>query len=145
MSTIFDQYTEQRRKLAEAYIQPTRITFSSVGRDKMLRELASDTLHVLARQGVNEANTYQGLPYLVDHAQQEDIKLHNAMADYKPRGVVSFRVDHLDPHQTTMEVAGQALTKPQLCDIINAWCEANPKEKLAAALDEDVRRYGSFE
>jgi hypothetical protein len=144
MSKIFDQYAEQRAELVEAYIRPTRITFSTAGYRKMMGEHESGVHHVFSSKQ-HRPHTYCGLPYLVDRAQQEDIKLHNAMTDAPQPSAVLFRVDHLDPHQTAMQVAGQGLSKAQLCNLISAWTGANPEGPLSAALSEAIIAHGSFE
>ena len=59
---------------------------------------------------------------------------------------VTFRVDHLDPHQTTFAIAGQALTRAQLSDIISAWVESHPNEQPVTDMLVDwVQTHGRFE
>jgi hypothetical protein len=58
---------------------------------------------------------------------------------------VSFSCEGLDPSKPTMAIAGGALSKAQLSDIIRAYYEAHPRSTFACALEETVRRYGSFE
>lgn len=59
---------------------------------------------------------------------------------------VSFRCDMLDPQKTTMELAGGALTRAQLSDLIQAWVNAHPNEQPVTDMLVDwVTTHGRFE
>lgn len=161
MTTIHEQYREQRRKLAESYIMPTRITFSPAGYTKMRAEHDSTSLWNTAGPS-GSPDTYDGWPYSVVNEQAEEVKLHNAMTD-QPRGrqnaiTVQLSFDAANGQCladgqpvgepiTTAQIIGSALTAAQLCDIIRAWLDADCQKwgKFEHALDDVLERYGTFE
>lgn len=75
MSSIFEQYRQQRRKLVEEYIRPVRITFNPDGFDKMRSEYESTATWNTAGPS-SRPNTYAGFPYEIVSEQVEEIKLH---------------------------------------------------------------------
>jgi len=87
---------------------------------------------------------YLGFPFKIDRKQTEDVMLEHTPTVVNETGI-SLRVDHLNPHQTTMQVAGQALTKPQLCDLITAYTQGKPNDDFLVALNDAVRLHGRFE
>lgn len=137
--TILEQYREQRRKLVEAYIQPTRITFSPAGYTKMLSEHDSTTLHHSAGPA-GKPNTYDGWPYSVVNDQQEEVKLHNAMTDSgrpRQRAITvqgTFGKFGGQEPKTMVQLVASSLDAATLCDIIREWLDA-----------DDATHWGDFE
>jgi hypothetical protein len=139
--TIYDEFIRQRGALVREGREPRSVVFSATGFMKAMREVRAD--------GVQPAQgpTYGGLPHAIDNEQTEDVVVNDKTVEERfTRPAVSFRVDHLKPHQTTMEVAGQALTRAQLSDLLSAWVDAHPDEHLVTTpLVDWIQTHGRFE
>ncbi len=139
MQTIAEEFEDIRRSMARSYIEARRVSFNSEGYLQMLREQSCDVVDC-DQQG----RTYRGLPYEVRPQQVGRVALHETAVQGDP-SPVRFRVDGLNPHQSTMEVIGQALTQPQLCNIIQSYRKANPDDTFTRWLGVVVEQHGSFE
>lgn len=147
MGSIFEQYREQRRKLAASYITPTRITFSPAGYTKMMSEHESTSLNNTATPAASPS-TYDGWPYNVVNDQPEEVKLHNAMTD-SPRGrqnAITVKIDGIMSGAPVVEILAQNLSAAQLCDIIMAWLGQDPHwGDFEKELHAVVEKHGTFE
>jgi hypothetical protein len=152
MSSILEQYREQRRRLATAYIMPTRITFSGPGYTKMMSEADSMTLMLNPNTPAGQPTTYDGLPYSVVNDQPEEIKLHNSMTDSGPQRAIKFAMKGsfgklgTEEPKTMVEIVAQSLDAATLCDIIMHWLGADPHwGDFEKELHAVVERHGRFE
>lgn len=153
MGKVFDEYQEQRRKLVEAYIQPTRITFSPEGHKKALMENLASGAFMPATNPSGQA-TYDGWPYTVVNDQAEDVKLHNAMTDspHARQNAITFAMKGpfgkfgAERPKTMIEIVANSLDAKTLCDIIMTWlgadCDWGDFEKELHAV---VEKHGRFE
>lgn len=151
MDSIFNQYREQRRKLVEAYIQPTRITFSSDGFAKMRAEHDSTSLWNTAGPS-GKPDTYDGWPYSVVNDQPEEVKLHNAMTDSprpRQRAITvrgTFGKFGGEEPKTMVQLVASSLDAATLCDIIIEWLGADPHwGDFEKELHAVVEKHGRFE
>lgn len=139
--SLYDDFMEQRRRLMVAYIMPTFTSFSPDGFMQAMKDHADS----FGNYGPTmKPTTFMGLPYKVDNAQTELLKVQST-CDSPP---ISFRVDHLNPHQTTMQIVGKSLTAAQLCDIARAWLDADDAShwgEFEKGLDELITKHGRFE
>ena len=145
MKSILEDYREQRRRLSEAYIMPTRITFSAEGYLKA--KAMTDAYSLMDNFLTGVPQTFDGLPFNVVRDQHEDIKVHNAMTDVRARGSIAVRLsaDLSDARKTVADIIGGNMSEDQISDIVMGFVEANPRSQLAAALKEAVRLHGRFE
>lgn len=95
----------------------------------------------------NPEPTYCGLPYRIDSKQTELVKVLDKDA---VSGAVRFTVPiSVAPTDTKVDaeyvLIARALTKSQLCDIVNAWCKENKTDPLANAFFHAVEQHGCFE
>lgn len=149
MTTIHEQYREQRRKLAESYIMPTRITFSPAGYTKMRAEHDSTSLWNTAGPS-GSPDTYDGWPYSVVNDQAKEVKLHNAMTDQpRPRqNAITVKIDGIMSGAPVAEIIAANLKAAQLCDIIRAWLDSDDATHwgdFEKALDKVLEEHGRFE
>lgn len=127
--------------------EPRHIVFSSEGfTEAKAQDAANRTNCDLL------AMTYMGLPYVVDVMAVQHVSVSAdppAPKSTAPTPPVRFRIDHRDPTQTFAEIAGQALTEAQLCDIVMAHCQpridADTQTPLQRALHSAVVNFGRFE
>lgn len=62
------------------------------------------------------------------------------------RPAVTLSVHGLDPRKATLQIAAEALTLPQLCDLLQAWIEAHPNQQpMTDMLSDWIETYGRFE
>lgn len=149
MTTIHEQYREQRPKLAESYIMPTRITFSPDGYTKMRAEHDSTSLWNTAGPS-GAPNTYDGWPYSVVNDQAEEVKLHNAMTDgpRQRQNAITIKIDGIMSGAPVAEIVAANLTAAQLCDIARAWLDSDDAThwgEFEKGLDELIVKHGRFE
>lgn len=166
---VHEQVQELIRKAHTDRMAPVGIVFSQTGYDKAMLQTVPGLDPWLRTRIMAAPTHYLGLPFTISNSLTTgDVLLdlvpggsaeakafrdgqrtmradHDHPVPYRDGLAVRFRVDHLDPHQTTMELAGQALTVPQLSDLIIAWCDANPSERMVDALRDTVAKYGRFE
>ena len=149
MGSILEQYREQRRKLATAYIMPTRITFSASGYTKMMSEADSMTLMLNPNTPAGQPTTYDGLPYSVVNDQPEEIKLHNSMTDTGRQRAITIKgtMGKLGEEPKTMvQLVASSLDAATLCDIIMEWLGADPHwGDFEKELHAVVEKHGRFE
>lgn len=121
--------------------EPAAISFSHLGISKA-RGQSMD-----GNEFGKLTKTYMGMPYRVDFQQHDDVKV---LDEDQARGAIRLALPDLG-HATNEQapvmgvVIGRALGKAQLCDIIQAWAESNPRDPLAVLLTDSVARYGRFE
>ena len=151
MGKVFDEYQEQRRKLVEAYIQPTRITFSLEGHKRALMENLASGAFMPATNPSSPA-TYDGWPYSVVKDQVEDVKLHNAMTDSprpRQRAITvrgTFGKFGGEEPKTMVQLVASSLDAATLCDIIMEWLGGDPHwGDFEKELHAVVEKHGRFE
>lgn len=152
MSTILEQYRDQRRKLATSYIIPTRITFSHDGYKKMMCEADSMALMLNPNTPAWDPPTYDGLPYSVVNDQPEEVKVHNAMTDTGRQNAITLQMKGTfgklgtEEPKTMVQIVAQSLDAATLCDIIMHWLGADPHwGDFEKALHKVVEEHGRFE
>lgn len=146
MSALYIEFWQQCRGLVDTGREPRQVIFSREGYMRAMAETDKDSL---ARWDKSpEASSwerYNGLPFRVDARLAADIVVTDELPKPDPGSPVSFRVDTYDPRQTWMCIAGRALSRPQLCDVIDAWVRANPPSNFSSALQCAIADHGRFE
>lgn len=153
MTTVYEQFLEQRGRLARAYIAPTAIVFSSEGHMKAMRENRENGAFVPATSP-GGLPSYSGLPYSIDKEQKEDIKVLNAMTHSPGNRAIRFAMSGTfgklsgEEPKTMIEVIAQSLDAATLCNIIRAWLDnddATHWGKFERGLDRLLETHGRFE
>lgn len=152
MTTVYEQFLEQRGRLARSYITPTAIVFSTNGHMKAMRENRENGAFVPATSP-GGSPTYSGLPYSIDREQEEDIKVLTAMT-HTPSNAVRFAMRGpfgkfgSERPKTMIEIVANSLDAATLCDIIRAWLDGDDAThwgEFEKALDRVVVEHGRFE
>lgn len=141
--SIYEQVTRRLRELTRQGSAPYRISFSDEGYRLAISQ-RDGYGNFGGHDDVRRPTTYLGLPFCIAPGQavEVDVEVDTSPAQAQP---ISFRVDHLNPAQTTMEIVGQALTRAQLSDVITAWVAAHQDEPGVGGLADWVRTHGRFE
>jgi hypothetical protein len=147
MTTVHEQALRQFYAIDGKGVTPTQVLFSPDGYIKARREREAQGAFGHDRTGFT---TYMGLPFATMPSLKADVSVQYAIDEGSapPPAGVSFRVDHLDPRQTTMQIVGQALTAAQLCDVIRSFLDADDATHWGAferELDRVVTEHGRFE
>lgn len=147
--SIYEQYIEQRGRLAASYIVPTRITFSPTGYANMMREKESMTMMLNLGSAKEQPGTYDGLPLSVVNEQTEEVKIHNAMTDPpKRQNAITVKIDGIMGGAPVVDIIAANLTAAQLCDIIQAWLDSDDHSHFGAfekGLKEVLTKEGRYE
>lgn len=156
MTTIYDQFTEQRRNLARKYMTPSCVVFSQSGHKQAMRENIHSQLFMPALSAGGRA-TYGGLPYSII-PDQEAAPAITVLAElpsppaqrairFAMRGMFG-KLDAASPPKTMVEVVAQSLDAATLCDIIRTWLDSEDATQwgdFEKALDRAVVEHGRFE
>ncbi len=169
---VHEQVQELIRKAHTDRQAPVGIVFSPAGYTKAMGQSVPGMQAFTGKGGgIHIATHYLGLPFTVSHSLTTgDVLLDlvpggsaeaKAFRDAKRSGAsdvgaaqaagygrpqpFSLRVDGQDPHGTTMDIIVGALSKAQLCDLVQGWAEAHPNDDMSVALRDAVRNYGRFE
>lgn len=165
---VHEQVSELVRQAYTDRMAPIGIIFSAEGYARAQGQSVPGMHAFTGGQGQHHVAThYLGLPFTVDqHTDaQPDVRLELApggSAEAKAfrsnqrggattleavgrrQGGARFTVkDPMD--RPTVELLAEGLTRPQICDLVSAWADANPNTDLSVAFRDAVRQYGRFE
>lgn len=154
MTNIRDMFQKQSKHLTDNNIEPCKVLFSERGFLIISSRFDGEAANLFDIY----AKTYFGLPYEVDPGQLELVKVVGA--DWKARthfrggassGGISITVDSIKDLQSgkgLIVLAGERLSKAQMCDLIRAYLESVPDDErgtFEAYIDRAVRIDGRFE
>lgn len=140
---LVQECMQKQRDLLLKGEEPIRITFSEEAYLRAKKE--SYVNGGTCAFSMGPTLTYLGLPYTVKTGQKEDIVVISREADKKSSEAVTVSVKNAYSSDMNLSIVGKHLSKSQLCNIIQAWCEANPEDSLRTALTLAIHKHGSFE
>lgn len=150
--TLFDRFVVQCDQLRRQDETPKHVAFSSEGYRKAFAWQQHANGMVLTASDMGLPQTYGGLPYSVEPKATEELRVLSFISasgwagtpQSEPVRLTVASAD-LQAGKTSLEVAGAKLSAAQLCDIIAAWCKANPRDDLQPALHKAISMFGRFE